>query len=389
MRYCSILATFAALHQIAQGLNILITNDDGFGSANTRELYKQMTALGHDCYVVAPATDQSDMGGRVDFTSSATLTTNSGWDIIKAGAPAIGNDPNDSHIFYYNGTPAAQVMVALDYVLPTFANFSTPDLVLTGPNFGWNLGPFMYTLSGTVGAAYAAVERGIPAIAFSSGNSDQTPYYWVNASTKAGLQDPATITARLAANLAQALIKNAAGSRVLPLGYGITVNMPYITSHTSNQCINPPFVLTRMTGDAVIEKAVYDPKTKVFSYSNINAGGANKCINGDCSLPSETDVMNTGCMSSVTFFTVDYDAPYRATCDNATDVTTIIPIVVQLNGTTPPPGSGPNTTVVGQPPSMPSTSSPPRVTAIASSGVVVEWSLSALLFGLGIAVFSL
>jgi hypothetical protein len=66
----------------------------------------------------------------------------------------VGSDPIDSHIWYYNGTPAACTFVALDYVLPRYANFSVPDLVVTGPNYGTNLGPFVWTLSGTAGAAY-------------------------------------------------------------------------------------------------------------------------------------------------------------------------------------------------------------------------------------------
>lgn len=66
----------------------------------------------------------------------------------------IGSDPHDSHIWYYNGTPAACTFVALDYVFPRYADFKVPDLVLTGPNYGTNLGPFVWTLSGTAGAAY-------------------------------------------------------------------------------------------------------------------------------------------------------------------------------------------------------------------------------------------
>src|SRR5262249_29454529 len=42
------------------------------------------------------------------------------------------------------------------------------DLVITGINFGQNLGPVI-DLSGTVGAARAAATRGIPAVAVSQG----------------------------------------------------------------------------------------------------------------------------------------------------------------------------------------------------------------------------
>jgi 5'-nucleotidase len=228
---------------------------------------------------------------------------------VKAGNPSVGTDPIDNHIWYYNGTPSACVQVALDYVFPRFANFSTPDLVMSGPNFGWNLGPFLYTLSGTIGAAYTAVERGIPGIAFSAGYGVQTPYYYVNTTTNAGLKDPATIAGELAANLAQQLITNAKGGRILPFGYGVSVNIPYITSFTNNSCVNPPFIQTRMTGGADVDSASYNAATGLFSYANVVSDGANQCINGDRSLPGETTILNSGCQSSVSVFTIDYHAP--------------------------------------------------------------------------------
>lgn len=246
--------------------------------------------------------------------------------IVKAGAPSLGTDPNDSHIYYYNGTPATQVVVALDYILPPL-NF-TPDLVLSGPNYGLNLGPFLYTLSGTNGATYTAVERGIPAIAFSAGYSVQTPYYWVNETTSAGLPDPATITGRLAANLAQTLIDNAQGGRLLPLGYGLSVNIPLITSFKDASCIDPPFIQTRMTGGADVDGAKYNATTGLFTYTNIVAAGLNQCINGDCSLPGETTLLASGCKSSVSVFTVDYDAP---TCSGSQGVRELLTPLVQYN----------------------------------------------------------
>lgn len=65
---------------------------------------------------------------------------------------------------YFNGTPAAAAAWGLDVIAPI--HFGKPgnesvDLVVSGPNEGWNLGPFLYTLSGTLGAAYFSVERGV------------------------------------------------------------------------------------------------------------------------------------------------------------------------------------------------------------------------------------
>ena len=137
----------------SSALNIIVNNDDSFGSANVREFYRLLKKAGNDVRLVAPAEFQSGQGGRTVFTDSRTLTRPSAYNIIPAGAPSFGTDPNDSHIWYYNGTPAAVTFFALDYVVPRNTNWTKVDLLVTGPNFGNNLGPFLYTLSGTLGAA--------------------------------------------------------------------------------------------------------------------------------------------------------------------------------------------------------------------------------------------
>ncbi|TVY13801.1 Acid phosphatase [Lachnellula arida] len=377
----------ASVYTAVNGLNILISNDDGFGTANIRELYKAMKAFGHNVYIVASVTNQSGMGGTSTYTKDRNLTSDSEFGIVKKGASSIGTDPNDSHIWYFNGTPSSCVQVALDYVLPRYTNITTFDLVLSGPNYGWNLGPFLYTLAGTLGATYTAVERGIPAIAISGGYSVQTPYYDVNTTTKAGLKDPATIMAQLSANLAQQLITSVAaqgGGPLLPLGYGINVNIPYITSFTNDSCVNPPFIQTRMTGDADIDYAAFNETTGLFSYQDLVEPGTNQCINGDCSLPGETAILNVGCQSAVSVFTVDYDAPIGGACKSGPDVRSWLAPLVQyanssvlvggLNGT-----STGNATVSTAP--VPSAS----ISAIASSGgMKILASGSALLMGFAV-----
>lgn len=49
MRCSSLIAASAlALAGYSNGLNILLNNDDGFGSGNLRELYKLLKAGGHN-----------------------------------------------------------------------------------------------------------------------------------------------------------------------------------------------------------------------------------------------------------------------------------------------------------------------------------------------------
>lgn len=251
---------------------------------------------------MAPATQQSGQGGRSDFTTYANLTSPSQYNIIPAGAPSIGTDPNDSNIWYYNGTPAACTFVALDYVLPRYYPGweGYPDLFLAGPNYGTNLGGFVYSLSGTLGATYAAVARSIPGIALSASNV-AIPYYNVTNSSH-----PAVRAATVSFKIVQEFIDNTgADQQILPLGYGVNVNIPELDSDEM-----PPIVKTRLTGDADVDIAAYNETTKLFTWENIypKAAGVNACYNGDCSLPGETFAVGGGSIS-VSVFTVDYDAP--------------------------------------------------------------------------------
>lgn len=256
---------------------------------------------------MAPAVQQSGKGGLSDYTAYANLTSPSQYDIIPAGAPSIGTDPNDSNIWYYNGTPAACTFVALDFVLPRYyEDWGAPDLLVSGPNYGTNLGPFVYSLSGTLGATYAAVERSIPAIA-TSGSNDAIDYRNITNST-----NPATWTAKVAYLVVKEFIDNTGEDQsVLPLGYGINVNIPELTSDEV-----PPFVKTRLTGEADVDTAAYNETTKLFTWENVvpKSAGVNACYNGDCSLPGETYVVEGGSVS-ISAFTVDYTAPSNAYTD--------------------------------------------------------------------------
>jgi len=308
--------------------------------------------------------------------------------IVKKGAPSIGMDPMDSHIWYYNGTPSTCVQVALDYILPRYTNLTTFDLMLSGPNYGLNLGPFLYTLAGTLGATYTAVERGIPAIGISGGYSVQTPYYEVNTTTAAGLKDPATIMAELSANLAQQLITNAQKkglSRLLPLGYGLNVNIPLISSFTDSSCIDPPFIQTRLTGSAVVDRAAYNETTGLFSYASLVTDGVNTCINGNCSLPGETAILNAGCQSAVSVFTVDYDAPIGGSCSVGPNVRSLLEPLVQYANSTSLVG-GLNGTAMGTNGTVTATPSPSAF-PVSSPGLRV--GASAGLLGLGLVMAGL
>ena len=86
-----------------------------------------------------------------------------------------------------------------------------------------------------------------------------------------------------------------------------------------------------MTGGAEVDTAVFNEKTGLFTYGSVTPAGLNTCINGDCSLPGETNVVDSGCFSSVTVYTVDYDAPDCAGAANVRPL--LLPLVQYQNST--------------------------------------------------------
>ncbi len=106
--------------------------------------------------VVAPATNESGSGGK---TTSGPLTVTDATTASGYPAKAVA------------GYPADTIIWAIDDHGIDF----TPDLVVSGINFGQNLGP-VTDISGTVGAARAAGARNIPALASSQGLGNPPDY---------------------------------------------------------------------------------------------------------------------------------------------------------------------------------------------------------------------
>ncbi len=138
-------------------LRIMVTNDDGVSAAGIDAVVTALRALPNtEVTVVAPAAQQSGTGGKTTpgMLSATPATTASG-----LSATAV------------DGYPADTVIWALDQGgLP-----ERPQLVVSGVNEGQNLGPVV-NVSGTIGAARAAVARGIPALAASQGAGDPPTY---------------------------------------------------------------------------------------------------------------------------------------------------------------------------------------------------------------------
>lgn len=133
-------------------MRILVVNDDGIFAQGISYLAKMAAKLG-EVWVVAPDQQCSAMSHRITVFGSLDVKQ---VDFSVDGVQAFG----------VSGTPADCVKVGIKHIMP-----QKPDIVLSGINYGYNVGlDILY--SGTVGAAMEALLQGIPAMAFSKDVND-------------------------------------------------------------------------------------------------------------------------------------------------------------------------------------------------------------------------
>lgn len=123
---------------------ILVTNDDGIYSEGLRKLAAVLRRIG-EVTVVAPDREQS--------AASHALTLNRPLRLIQL----------EESEWIVDGTPTDCVNLAVLYLLKQ----RRPDIVVSGINFGPNLGDDV-TYSGTISAAFEGALLNIPSIAFSA-----------------------------------------------------------------------------------------------------------------------------------------------------------------------------------------------------------------------------
>jgi 5'-nucleotidase len=130
--------------RLTRQTRILVTNDDGIHAPGLHVLEKVARDLSDNVFVVAPETNQS-------FASHSLTLQRPLWiRQVSEGRFAV------------DGTPTDCVLLAVQ----TIVKDQPIDLVLSGVNFGGNLGEDV-TYSGTVAAAMEATLFDIPAIALS------------------------------------------------------------------------------------------------------------------------------------------------------------------------------------------------------------------------------
>lgn len=122
---------------------ILVTNDDGIFSEGLKLLAESLSELGQ-VVVVAPDREQSAMGHALTLSRPLRM------------------QKVEERRYAVDGTPTDCVNLAVLSLLKD----GPPDLVVSGINFGLNLGDDV-TYSGTVSATFEGTLLGIPSVAFS------------------------------------------------------------------------------------------------------------------------------------------------------------------------------------------------------------------------------
>ena len=205
-------------------LHILLTNDDGHDAPGIRALQREFKEAGHRVSMVAPTTEQSATG--MGVTSRRNLAL----------------EQVEEMSWHLDGQPADTVLVALRHILQD----NPPDLVLSGINFGPNLGTDLH-ISGTFGAAAIAAILGVPAIAISAGMQfdeiHRTPRQFP--STYGVFEPAAKFTRSVIASLQASM---GIDGRLLPMNILLNINYPALPSDKIKGILHP-----EISGGHVIE----------------------------------------------------------------------------------------------------------------------------------------
>jgi 5'-nucleotidase len=221
---CSLLTALtvvAALAPVSPALarNILITNDDGLTS-NVRYLHDALKAQGHDVIVVVPCQQQSGMGGALQIMKPlGPIAADCINGAARKGDPGAG--PMTRHglgpdYHYVDGTPVMATLYGLD-VAGQARWGKAPDLVISGPNIGRNVGGIVVS-SGTVSNVQYALMRAVPAIAVSAGMNTESGPDLVNAQSEAVSRRVLELVSRLEAS--------APKGPLLPAATALNINFP-------------------------------------------------------------------------------------------------------------------------------------------------------------------
>jgi 5'-nucleotidase len=124
---------------------VLLTNDDGIGTAFLHALVAACQTEGFAVKVAAPSGERSWIGRAFSRHREVTVTA----------YPGLGDEA-----WSIDGTPSDCVNIALSHLLK-----QKPDVVLSGLNIGFNATMPLCLSSGTIAGATEGTAWGIPAVA--------------------------------------------------------------------------------------------------------------------------------------------------------------------------------------------------------------------------------
>eukprot|EP00523_Entomoneis_sp_CCMP467_P005375 CAMPEP_0168763504 /NCGR_PEP_ID=MMETSP0724-20121128/24397_1 /TAXON_ID=265536 /ORGANISM="Amphiprora sp., Strain CCMP467" /LENGTH=314 /DNA_ID=CAMNT_0008812709 /DNA_START=175 /DNA_END=1119 /DNA_ORIENTATION=- len=231
-------------------LNIILGNDDGFETPLIQSLFSSLMDAGHNVVMSAPYGARSGTSGLIEFLQPILFTSeDSPEGTLPAGSPGVGPTTIADQQYYVDGAVTSAFLYGLDVLAPKYFG-GRPDLVISGPNEGQNVGLLM-PHSGTVGGAVTCINRGIPTIAVSADSDEEQP--------------------DLVAELIVKLVAESAGK--IPSGLGLGVNLPLLEEDTT--VADYTFVPTRV-GTAVnsvgllfVEKLSDCPLAAAFGLGNV------------------------------------------------------------------------------------------------------------------------
>ncbi|KAH9915343.1 sure-like protein [Fomitopsis serialis] len=258
--------------------NLVLSNDDGWATAQIRAQFDALVAAGYEVILSAPALNQSGKGSRSKTPS--VLDEPCEFDTCPVGSPAEGFNASDPRLNYVNAYPVDAARYGVQTLSRQFFDGSSPDFVVSGPNIGreyLNVG-ISTQFSGTVGAAAEASKLGIPAVAFSGASGSHVSYTTLVSSPTSTSALAANIYANLTIDFLRVLF-NTTASPLLPPGVILNVNYPSAT-----RCPDPAEYRW------VLARNLWNPF----------ATDVEVC--GSARLPTEADVVanEDGCYASVT-----------------------------------------------------------------------------------------
>lgn len=171
-------------------MKILLTNDDGYKAVGINSLFDVLSKK-FIVTMVAPDRERSSCGHAISLTKALRL-----------------NDLG-SNKYNCSGFPADCILMSVGHLLKN----NKPDLVVSGPNHGANLGQDRF-YSGTIAAAREACFRGYKAIAVSVVQLDQKKDF----------------DFKLANDYIEKLISNGI-EKIIPDGAILNINVPNISAN--------------------------------------------------------------------------------------------------------------------------------------------------------------